>query len=149
MTTAWYADTSALVKLVVDEPESEPMRRWTAGRDLVSCDLLRTEARRATAHDAALAEDVDRLVASTMLIGLTPDLLDAAGRLGGGLRSLDAIHVTAARELGDDLAGIVTYDLRMATAAEELGIRVVSPGEPSERAEAGAGRRSHADRLSW
>jgi predicted nucleic acid-binding protein len=42
------------------------------------------------------------------------------------LRSLDALHLAAALELGDDLEGVVTYDRRLAESAEALGIRVVA-----------------------
>jgi hypothetical protein len=43
------------------------------------------------------------------------------------LRTLDAIHVAAALDLGDDLEGMVTYDERLAQAAEQNGIRVTAP----------------------
>ncbi len=43
------------------------------------------------------------------------------------LRSLDAIHLAAALELGDELDGIVTYDDRLSDAAELLGVAVLSP----------------------
>jgi len=44
------------------------------------------------------------------------------------LRTLDAIHLAAARLLGDDLAGIVTYDRRMTEAATGLGLEVTFSG---------------------
>lgn len=43
------------------------------------------------------------------------------------LRSLDAIHLATARELGDDLVAVVTYDTRMLAAAKDLGIATASP----------------------
>ena len=43
------------------------------------------------------------------------------------LRSLDAIHLASALQLGDELEGIVTYDRRLAEAARQLGIPVFSP----------------------
>lgn len=43
------------------------------------------------------------------------------------LRSPDALHLTAAMAVGDDLDGIVTYDQRLALAAQALGIPVVAP----------------------
>ena len=42
-------------------------------------------------------------------------------------RSLDALHMAAALELGDELAGVVTYDPRMAEAVRILGVRAVAP----------------------
>ncbi len=44
------------------------------------------------------------------------------------LRSLDAVHLAAALELGDELEGIVTYDDRLAEAAALHGIAVIAPG---------------------
>jgi predicted nucleic acid-binding protein len=43
------------------------------------------------------------------------------------LRSLDAIHLATAQELGADLARVCTYDERMADAASALGLTVVAP----------------------
>ena len=43
------------------------------------------------------------------------------------LGSLDAIHLAAARSLGQDLIAVVTYDSRMAVAAAALGLDVASP----------------------
>ncbi|MBK5250721.1 MAG: VapC toxin family PIN domain ribonuclease, partial [Actinomycetales bacterium] len=43
------------------------------------------------------------------------------------LRSLDAVHLAAALSLGDDLEGIVTYDDRLAEAAQANGVPVASP----------------------
>lgn len=61
------------------------------------------------------------------LIRLDDELLDTAADLGPPLRSLDAIHLAAARTLGTDLAAVVTYDVRMTRAAWELGLEVVAP----------------------
>jgi len=44
------------------------------------------------------------------------------------LRTADAIPLAAACRLGDDLAGIVTYDRRMTEAGTRLGLEVTSPG---------------------
>jgi predicted nucleic acid-binding protein len=55
-------------------------------------------------------------------------LLDRAGALEPPtLRTLDAIHVASALALGDELEAIVTYDVRMAAAAEGLGLPLAAP----------------------
>lgn len=55
-------------------------------------------------------------------------VLLAAGALAPAeMRSLDAIHLATALELGSDLARVITYDLRMASAAKNLGLTVASP----------------------
>jgi predicted nucleic acid-binding protein len=56
-------------------------------------------------------------------------LLDQAAVLDGAtLRSLDAIHLAAAQTLGDGLVEVITYDQRLANAAQRIGLRVIAPG---------------------
>lgn len=56
-------------------------------------------------------------------------MAERARRLPPGvLRSLDAIHVATALELGEDLTAVVSYDQRMIDAATAAGLEVVSPG---------------------
>ena len=126
----WFLDASAFLKLMLDEAESAEMRRWAHGRRLASSDLLRTEARRGVAHmEASVSRSCDEFLAVVHKVRLTPALLDRAGRIpGSGLRSLDAIYLACAEQLGDDLAGFVSYDGRQLVAAERLGLRTLSPG---------------------
>lgn len=128
--TVVYLDTSAFVKTIVAEPESDELRRWLVERpDRVSCALLRTEAIRAVRPQGpeSVAAVRERL-RSVLLIPVDSRLLDAAADLPGEIRSLDAIHVAAALALGPDLRELVTYDRRMSDAASAIGITVVSPG---------------------
>lgn len=124
-----YLDSSAFVKTIVDEPESARLEVWLDGwPQRASCALLRAEAVRALQPYGPGAIASARAGFRTLqLIRLDDRLLDEAGDLSGGLRSLDAIHVAAARGLGTDLGALVTYDHRMASAARELGLPVVSP----------------------
>jgi predicted nucleic acid-binding protein len=128
---AFYIDTSALVKLVVREPETDGLRDWLAEipRDPVACDLARTELLRAVRRAAPDLLVQARMVLDVVTItDVTTAVFEAAGRLDPAiLRTLDAIHVAAALDLGDDLEGIVTYDERLAHAAEQNGIRVTAP----------------------
>lgn len=128
---AFYLDTSALVKLVVAEAETGALRSWLAGadRDLVACDLARTElmraVRRVVPDRVLLARQV---LDSVTLVEVTAAVFEEAGRLDPStLRSLDAIHLAAALDLGDDLDGLVTYDDRLADAAMANGVAVVAP----------------------
>lgn len=125
-----YLDASAIVKLIVREPESEALACWLGeGRqEIVSCALVRTEVVRAAAPwgpEAILR--ARRLLDRLDLIVLDDELLDLAGELVEPLRSLDAIHVAAALELGEELEAFVTYDRQMTRAAEALGLTVVAP----------------------
>jgi hypothetical protein len=133
----FYADTSALVKLVRDEPESEALRAFLADADLVSSDLALTEilraVRRAVDDDPALPLDLlpERAGALMEAIALRPvdrPLLLAAGALDEpALRALDAIHLASALDV-HPVDAFVTYDERQAAAARLAGLRTVAPG---------------------
>ena len=127
----WVLDASAFVKLIRTEAESDALRQWASQRHLVSSALLRTEARRAVADEgSAVRHQCERLLANTDLLELTSAMLDAAGRLPGrNLRTLDAIYLACAQQIGDDLGGLVSYDARQIAVAEALGIATVSPGK--------------------
>jgi predicted nucleic acid-binding protein len=138
---AYYADTSALVKLVANEPESAALLAWlrdseNAGRGapgdmktLVSTDLARTELMRAVRRvDPDLAVQARQVLDSVSLLHLTSADFDAAGTIGDPeLRSLDALHLSAALTLGDDLEGMIVYDLRLSQAARRLGVVTLAP----------------------
>lgn len=133
----FYADSSALVKLVFDEPESAALRAFVAGADLVSCDLALTEVpraiRRAAAHEPLLSADVALRTAGELLdaIGLLPldrAVLAAAGAIEEpALRALDAIHIAAALDLSP-IDAFVSYDERQSAVARLAGLRTMAPG---------------------
>lgn len=127
---ATYLDSSALVKLAVEEPESAALHRYLRRRrPLVSSALVRTEVLRALLleGDEALARGrsvLDRID----LIRVNDRILNAAATLlPPEVRSLDAIHLATARQLEADLGRLVTYDERMLNAATQLGIRTAAP----------------------
>ena len=125
-----YLDSSAIVKTVIDEPESQALRAFLRGYGTrASAELARAEVVRAVrrAKGEALArayEALDRL----LLVSVSRSLLEAAGLLDPpGLRTLDAVHLAAARTLAPQLAALVTYDTRMRDAASALGFPVEAP----------------------
>ena len=127
----FYLDTSAVAKLVVSERGSTALRRWVSVRDdlLFSSDLLRTELLRATRRVAPEQMVQARAVLeSLILLTLSTAVCERAALLEPeGLRSLDALHLAAALEVGDDLQGLLTYDRQLAEGAAALGIEVISP----------------------
>jgi uncharacterized protein len=95
----------------------------------VTSALSRTEILRALlpAGDAAQASG-RRVLATCDLVRINNRVLDLVGQLRPAeLRTLDAIHLATAQRMGADLRALVTYDHRMATAAEQLGLRVAAP----------------------
>lgn len=129
----WYLDSSAIVKFAVVEEESAALQAWrddlSADDLLMTCDLAIAEVLRAVGR-----VDGDPEVALAHLdaldqVAVDRELLLAAGKIGpASIRTLDAIHLAAAKAVGDLLAGVVTYDNRMADAARDLGMRPLSPG---------------------
>jgi predicted nucleic acid-binding protein len=127
---ATYLDTSAIVKLVVQEPESSALRRYLRRkRPLVTSALTRTELARALlGSDPRTANRVADALRTMDVIRINDRVLTRAGEMPPPeLQSLDAIHLATAQELGDDLARFCTYDERMADAANQLGWSVVAP----------------------
>lgn len=133
----FYADASALVKLVLEERESAALRGYVEDADLVSSELVLTEipraARRAAANDPALQLDLlleraRELIDAVALCPLDRGILAGAGALAEPvLRALDAIHIASAVSL-DPVAPFVTYDERQAAAARLAGLRTMAPG---------------------
>jgi uncharacterized protein len=127
---ATYLDSSAIVKLAVAEPESPALRRYLRRRrPLVSSALARAEVRRALLPLGELAlRRGEEVLTRLELIRVSDRLLTAAGSLlPVELRTLDAIHVATAQQLGSDLARVVTYDERMRAAAQAVGCSVAAP----------------------
>jgi len=125
-----YLDSSALVKLVVNEPESRALRAYLRREpERLSCGLARTEVLRAVRPlGPAAVQTARRLLRNVDLLRLDDALLDAAGMLEPvTVRSLDAIHLAAAQLVAPTLRAVVTYDRRMAVAAASLGFRVAAP----------------------
>ena len=132
-----YTDASAIVKLILDEPESEALRSYIDGADLLSCELVLVEVpravRRAVARDPGLPLDLlmsraEQTVNSIALAPLDRGLLLAAGALAEPmLRALDAIHIATAIDLGP-IDAFVSYDERRSAVARLAGVRTMSPG---------------------
>ena len=91
---------------------------------IVEVEVVRA-VRRAAPELTALAQNV---VSQIAVLDPTDAIRERAALLEPAtLRSLDALHLATALEVGDDLDGLVTYDGRMSTVAETLGLRVVAP----------------------
>lgn len=127
---AVYLDSSAIVKLVVREPESAALRRYLRRRrPLVSSALARTEVDRALLPLGSEAVRRGQEALSAIELARVSDavLADAGRLVPAELRSLDAIHLSTAARFGENLFRLVTYDDRMAVAARQMGFRVIVP----------------------
>jgi uncharacterized protein len=128
----YYADTSAVIKLLVEETDSRAFAAFYdahADAEWVSSALLRVEVTRAVARalPALLPEARDLLPAFTY-VAIDDDIIEGAmDEPDRGLRSLNAIHLATARIFAPELDAIATYDDRLIRAAAEAGLETVSP----------------------
>jgi uncharacterized protein len=127
-----YLDSSALVKLVVAEPESSVLADFLRGwSERVSSAVALTEVPRALRRAGFGASERRRsreVMARVALVDVDRRILAAAAALDPpALRTLDAIHLATALAVREDLAAIVTYDRRLAAAAEHVHLEVSVP----------------------
>lgn len=141
-----YLDSCALVKLVVTEVETSALQRYLDGRrlEMVSSQLALAEVLRVvrrSCFDSARRLTVDqetydsrllaagRVLDSLDLVMLDRTLLTSAGAFDDDpfIRTLDAVHLESAKQIGSALHSFVTYDKRLTDAAEKIGLTVVAP----------------------
>lgn len=137
-----YLDSSALLKLVLPEAETDVLAAYLAPHGAAaraSSELALVEVARALRTAAAvgrLAQGAlsETLAAGTVLVRsmeLVPvqiAVLQTACRLPTPhLRSLDAVHIASAARYRDELEALVTYDERLRAAAAAEGLPTASP----------------------
>ena len=139
-----YLDTCALLKLVHPEPETRMLRDFLKSRvqvpkftaTVVLAELPRAvrranhdQAGRASEFLEAEREQAQRLLDTLQMVDVTRAVLADAGVADGPfLRTLDAVHLVAAARIRAGLSAFVTYDKKLATAAQQAGLPVLSPG---------------------
>lgn len=125
-----YLDSSALVKLIAAEAESWALGDFVRDHPVVSSDVARVELPRAAGRlglgEAAIARASDLLQKITLLKLERTTLTRAAELEPVELRSLDAIHLASALSV-PELEAFVTYDRRLARAAESAGLVATAP----------------------
>lgn len=128
-----YLDSSAIVKLLIKEPETLSLERWFAPRSrpqVVSSQLAKVEVIRTVRRASPESLDAARvLIARVDLLPIDRIIVDAAADIDRrSLRSLDAIHLATALSVRDALTDMVVYDRRLFDAAAQVGLNPVSPG---------------------
>ena len=125
----WYLDTSAFLKLLVAEEHSAALRRHVRSLELWSSTLLGVEAHRAAPRLDLETDSVTRALSMITIVVPAETTYSTARTVGvPELRTLDALHLASALEFGVDLAGVLTYDRRLAAGCEYERIAVEAPG---------------------
>jgi uncharacterized protein len=125
-----YVDTSAALKLVVEEAESTAVAEYLSaavhrGHQLVASMLLYTELHCAGKRRGLPAQLITTVLGGINLVDLARSDLMYAAAMPGKLRSADAIHLATAIRLQSDV--LVAYDLELVTATTEAGLHALSP----------------------
>jgi predicted nucleic acid-binding protein len=130
--TLYYADTSAVIKLLVEETHSQAFAAFYdshADAEWVSSALLRIELARAVSRAMpTLLPDARDLLLAFSYVAIDDDIAEAAmNEPDRMLRSLDAIHLATARLLGPDIDALASYDDRRTAAAKDAGLETIAP----------------------
>lgn len=123
-----YFDSSAIMKLSKEEPESRALIDFL---DTPSLEVSTSVVAQVEVPRNLLRWDLDPQGAlrGFYLFALDDEVRQTAVELGNAnLRSLDAIHIATALAIGDRDLQFVTYDDRQAEAARTAGLKVVQPG---------------------
>ena len=127
----YYADTSAVIKLLVEETDSKALAAFYdahSDAEWVSSALLRIELTRAVARACQHCCPTPGSAPAFSCIAIDDDIVEGGDdEPDRGLRSLDAIHLATARILAPELDALVTYDDRLLRAATDAGLVIVSP----------------------
>jgi uncharacterized protein len=125
-----YLDTSALVRVLLDEPDAAAVELALEHFDQrLASRLLQVELRRVGLRENCLG-DVELLLADLSLIAVDDGILSAAETIAPPtVATLDAIHLATAVRLAEagELDALMTYDKQLAGGAREHGIKVLSP----------------------
>lgn len=139
-----YVDTSALLKLLVQEEGSEQVGLiWDVADSLAAVSLLVVEGRAALAAAArsgrltaagyreAKSQLAD-LVSQVAMIQVTEELVESAADLAEeeSLRGYDAIHLAGA--LTVDATVFASADTALCAAAERRGLHIANPLEAGD-----------------
>ena len=127
----YYVDTSAVIKLLVEETDSLAFAAFYDAHDdaeWVSSALLQVEVTRAVARAMpALLPDARDLLLAFSCIAIDEDIVEGAiNEPDRSLRSLDAIHLATARIFTPELDALVSYDDRLLRAASDAGLVTLS-----------------------
>jgi uncharacterized protein len=128
-----YVDTSAAMKLLVEEKESAELadrleRHRASGDTLAASLLLHTELHCAANRrpEYISRDSVSTVLSAVALVDVESSDLIMAPLLPGHLRSADAIHLATALRL--NARAMAVYDRELTAAARIAGIEAISPG---------------------
>ncbi len=127
-----YIDSSAILKLIIREKESEAVISIPRARFITS-EISRVEVTRAILrYEPKALKNAEQVLKNLNFVKIDSQTLVQAERLPDriSIRALDAIHIAVASKMALRISSVLTYDKQMAKAAKALGFEVLSPTEP-------------------
>ena len=127
---SYYLDSSAIIKIIFKEDESAALAKYIT-EPAITSSISRVEVLRTVQRiDPSQVQLAQNELAKINIVEPIPSILTIAENFSHEvtLRSLDAIHVATLIFLGTATRGLITYDKLMAKNAEQLGLRVLTPG---------------------
>ena len=127
---SWYLDSSAILKLILNEKESKSLVNFLSAEAMTSTisrvEVVRT-LNRLYPQSVVKGQEI---LSSILMVPMNSVVLSCAENFPESitLRSLDAIQVATVIFLNKAIEGLVTYDKQMIENAKKLGLTVVSPG---------------------
>jgi uncharacterized protein len=129
-----YVDTSAFLKRYLEEPDSDAAETfllgdsaWFSGRHTY-VEVRRNLARAVAGDDLVRIRDVfEADWRRTTIVELDEVTCRLAADIGEqtGIRSLDSLHIGAATRVGVDVLSFLTFDIRQAQIARQMGFVVL------------------------
>ena len=126
----WFLDSSAIVKLIVEESESKTLRKFLPERKIASR-LSRLEVLRNIKRiEPKKLERAQAAMDGLDFVEINEHVLKNAEEIAVVLeiKSLDAIQAGSALFIKDIIQGVISYDKNLNMALKKLGIKVISPG---------------------
>ena len=125
----YYLDASAILKLIVEEKETVKLERFLSGNNCTS-KISRIEVMRVINRAIPeAAESAQRTLSKFDYVNVSESVIRIVESFLGlpSLRSLDSIHVASALSVSNEIDGIISYDKKMISNAQSLGLTVHTP----------------------
>ena len=125
----YYLDASAILKLIIEEKETVKLERFISGKNCTS-KISRIEVMRVINRAIPeAAESAQRALSKFDYVNVSEPVIRIAESFLGlpSLSSLDSIHVASALSVSNEIEGIISYDEKMISNAQSLGLTVHTP----------------------
>ena len=123
---SWYVDSSAIVAVILDEPEALKLENILESAPVTSRLSLVEVLRRVNKFDETLLPRAQKVISQFQLVDMTESILIRAENYPAQItvKTADAIHLATAETLSLLIEGVITLDKQMAKNAKKLNLVV-------------------------